>query len=104
MYQQLRLEPYAVHTTFQYAGTEGKRHRLREAMVFYDPPEYYNPPGNFLLILPQFRYAYHSILPCINVQIHIFDYLSTVPCILYWEISFLSSVGASVTVMLKTES
>lgn len=46
MYQQFRLEPYAVHTTFQYAGTEGKRHRLREAMVFYDPPEYYDSPGN----------------------------------------------------------
>ncbi|KAH9614722.1 hypothetical protein KSS87_019584 [Heliosperma pusillum] len=42
--QQFKLEPYAVHTTFQYAGTVGKRHRLREAMVFYDPPEYYNSP------------------------------------------------------------
>ncbi|KAF5460233.1 hypothetical protein F2P56_020116 [Juglans regia] len=52
MYQQLRLEPYAVHTTFQYAGTEGKRHRLREAMVFYDPPEYYNSPGGFLSFRP----------------------------------------------------
>ncbi|XP_010540709.1 PREDICTED: arabinosyltransferase XEG113-like [Tarenaya hassleriana] len=47
-YKQLRLEPYAVHTTFQYAGTEGKRHRLREAMVFYDPPQYYDAPGGFL--------------------------------------------------------
>lgn len=47
MHQQLRLEPYAVHTTFQYAGTEGKRHRLREAMVFYDPPDYYDVPGSF---------------------------------------------------------
>lgn len=45
MYQQLRLEPYAVHTTFQYSGTEGKHHRMREAMAFYDPPEYYDPPG-----------------------------------------------------------
>lgn len=35
-----------MHTTFQYAGTEGKRHRLREAMVFYDPPEYYDTPGS----------------------------------------------------------
>ncbi|KAH7519149.1 hypothetical protein FEM48_Zijuj08G0005100 [Ziziphus jujuba var. spinosa] len=52
MYQQLRLEPYAVHTTFQYAGTEGKRHRLREAMVFYDPPEYYDAPGGFLTFKP----------------------------------------------------
>lgn len=52
MYQQFKLEPYAVHTTFQYAGTEGKRHRLREAMVFYDPPEYYNSPGGFLSFKP----------------------------------------------------
>ncbi|KAJ8758788.1 hypothetical protein K2173_000509 [Erythroxylum novogranatense] len=52
MYQQLRLEPYAVHTTFQYAGTPGKRHRLREAMVFYDPPEYYDAPGGFLSFKP----------------------------------------------------
>ncbi|XP_075484425.1 arabinosyltransferase XEG113-like [Primulina tabacum] len=52
MYQQLRLEPYAVHTTFQYADTEGKRHRLREAMFFYDPPEYYDKPGGFLSFKP----------------------------------------------------
>ncbi|WCJ29003.1 xyloglucanase 113 [Euphorbia peplus] len=52
MYQQLRLEPYAVHTTFQYAGTEGKRHRLREGMIFYDPPEYYDAPGGFLSFKP----------------------------------------------------
>ncbi|XP_028127302.1 arabinosyltransferase XEG113 [Camellia sinensis] len=52
MYQQLRLEPYAVHTTFQYAGTEGKRHRLREAMIFYDPPEFYDSPGGFLTFKP----------------------------------------------------
>ncbi|CAA0831901.1 xyloglucanase 113 [Striga hermonthica] len=52
IYQQLRLEPYAVHTTFQYAGTEGKRHRLREAMVFNDPPEYYDAPGGFLTFKP----------------------------------------------------
>lgn len=52
MYQQLRLEPYALHTTFQYAGTDGKRHRLREGMVFYDPPEYYDVPGGFLSFKP----------------------------------------------------
>ncbi|CAL5435930.1 unnamed protein product [Camellia sinensis] len=48
MYQQLRLEPYATHTTYQLQGTAGKRHRLREAMLFYDPPEYYNSPGGLL--------------------------------------------------------
>lgn len=52
MPQQLRLEPYAVHTTFQYAGTDGKRHRLREGMLFYDPPEYYDAPGGFLSFKP----------------------------------------------------
>ncbi|XP_013744670.2 arabinosyltransferase XEG113 isoform X2 [Brassica napus] len=52
MYQQLRLEPYALHTTFQYAGTEGKRHRLREGMVFFDPPEYYDAPGGFISFKP----------------------------------------------------
>ncbi|MQL70831.1 hypothetical protein Taro_003114 [Colocasia esculenta] len=51
-HQQLRLQPYAVHTTFQYAGTEGKRHRLREGMLFYDPPAYYDPPGGFLSFKP----------------------------------------------------
>lgn len=54
MYQQLRLQPYAVHTTFQYSGTEGKRHRLREGMVFYDPPEYYDSPGNTFLTFHDF--------------------------------------------------
>ncbi|KAM0935261.1 putative nucleotide-diphospho-sugar transferase [Dioscorea sansibarensis] len=53
MYAQLSLEPYAVHTTFQYAGTEGKRHRLREAMAFYDPLEYYDAPGGFLSFKPR---------------------------------------------------
>lgn len=57
MYQQFRLEPYAVHTTFQYAGTEGKRHRLREAMVFYDPPEYFDAPGKICM-----RFTDHSFL------------------------------------------
>ncbi|CAN1804053.1 Arabinosyltransferase XEG113 [Linum perenne] len=52
MHLQLRLEPYAVHTTFQYAGTEGKRHRLREAMAFYDPADYYDAPGGFLSFKP----------------------------------------------------
>ncbi|CAL4943035.1 unnamed protein product [Urochloa decumbens] len=52
MYKQLHLEPYAVHTTFQYAGTEGKRHRLREAMLFFDQPSYYDSAGGFLSFKP----------------------------------------------------
>ncbi|KAF6158861.1 hypothetical protein GIB67_012504 [Kingdonia uniflora] len=52
MFQQLRLEPYAVHTTFQHSGTEGKRHRLREGMFFYDQPEYYDSPGELSNWIP----------------------------------------------------
>ena len=37
--------PYAIHATYQYAGTEGKRHRMREAMAWLDEPAYYDPPG-----------------------------------------------------------
>jgi hypothetical protein len=45
IYKTTRLQPFAIHTTFQYGGTDGKRHRLREVKVFYDEPEYYDPPG-----------------------------------------------------------
>lgn len=49
LYKKLDLVPYAVHTTFQFGGTEGKRHRLREAKLFYDPPEYFDTPGGYIL-------------------------------------------------------
>jgi hypothetical protein len=46
--QRAGWEPYSIHTTYQYGAAAGKRHRLREARVWYDPPEYYNPPGGVL--------------------------------------------------------
>lgn len=30
----LGLEPYVVHATFQFSGTPGKRHRMREALLW----------------------------------------------------------------------
>ncbi|GJP48131.1 hypothetical protein CLOM_g7409 [Closterium sp. NIES-68] len=48
LYRKIGLEPYAMHATFQFTGTGGKRHRFREAMAFIDPPEYYDPPGGVL--------------------------------------------------------
>ncbi|CAI5515925.1 unnamed protein product [Closterium sp. Naga37s-1] len=48
LHKVVGLEPYALHATFQFAGTPGKRHRFREAMAFYDPPEYYDPPGGIV--------------------------------------------------------
>ncbi|GLC41336.1 hypothetical protein PLESTM_001185000 [Pleodorina starrii] len=41
LYEVQRVTPYAVHCTFQYGANPGKRNRLREAQLFYDPPEYY---------------------------------------------------------------
>jgi arabinosyltransferase len=41
------VPPYVVHQTFQYGGVKGKRHRLREAVLWRDPPAYYRD-GQFL--------------------------------------------------------
>ena len=46
--QLQELKPYVVHQTFQYGGTKGKRHRLREARLWRDPPEYYTTGGPYL--------------------------------------------------------
>ena len=49
LYERVKQQPYVVHATFQFSGTHGKRHRMREAMLWdVDPPEYYDPPGGFL--------------------------------------------------------
>ena len=31
---RMGLEPYVAHNTFQFAGTEGKRHRFRERSIW----------------------------------------------------------------------
>ena len=48
MHEQLGLDPYVIHATFQFSGTPGKRHRFREFMLWNDPPEYYNPGHAFV--------------------------------------------------------
>lgn len=45
MHRTLGIEPYAVHATFQFCGTPGKRHRFREAQLWLEGSEYYHPPG-----------------------------------------------------------
>ena len=35
MHQKLKLQPYVVHATFQFSGTPGKRHRMREFMLWH---------------------------------------------------------------------
>ncbi|KAG1678605.1 hypothetical protein FOA52_012612 [Chlamydomonas sp. UWO 241] len=49
-FRELGLEPYVAHATFQYSGTPGKRHRFREAMLFHDPPKYYDSPKGFVTL------------------------------------------------------
>lgn len=53
MHEKLGQGAYVVHATFQFSGTEGKRHRMREAQIWEsDEAEYYDPPGGFLSFLP----------------------------------------------------
>lgn len=40
----MQAHPYMVHTTFQYGGAQGKRHRLRESMMWEDSEDYYSGP------------------------------------------------------------
>ena len=50
----MHTQPYMVHTTFQYGGVQGKRHRLREGMMWEDADEYYTQPFlHFELDLPR---------------------------------------------------
>jgi len=52
MPQQRGVEPYSVHTTFQYSGAAGKTHRLREGMLWEDEGDYYDPPRGLLVYKP----------------------------------------------------
>ncbi|KAK3248186.1 hypothetical protein CYMTET_42340 [Cymbomonas tetramitiformis] len=46
------IEPFAVHATFQYSGTPGKRHRMREAGVWLgDDDSYFQ--GKFMTYTPR---------------------------------------------------
>jgi hypothetical protein len=103
MYQQLRLEPYAVHTTFQYAGTEGKRHRLREAMLFFDQPPYYDSPGLFT-VYPHHKY-YHSQSLGIEIRAYnswwrVLAYMCFF-CICYLKLTGHCSCTIDVEIVLK---
>jgi len=52
MHLKHKLLPYVVHATFQFSGTEGKRHRMREAQLWVDPPHYYNRTNGYLVYDP----------------------------------------------------
>jgi hypothetical protein len=43
MHETLGIQPYAVHATFQFSGTPGKKNRFREAGLWYEQYEYFRP-------------------------------------------------------------
>jgi hypothetical protein len=45
MHKTLGTDPYCVHAIFQFSGTDGKRHRFREALLWVDGPEYWQAKG-----------------------------------------------------------
>jgi hypothetical protein len=45
MHKTLGIQPYAVHATFQFSGTPGKRHRFRDAGLWLEEDSYFHPPG-----------------------------------------------------------
>uniref|UniRef100_A0A383W3X9 Nucleotide-diphospho-sugar transferase domain-containing protein n=1 Tax=Tetradesmus obliquus TaxID=3088 RepID=A0A383W3X9_TETOB len=55
MHETLGIQPYAVHATFQFSGTPGKKNRFREAGLWLEQYEYYRPKNGFL--------AYESSIP-----------------------------------------
>lgn len=61
--------PYSVHTTFQYGGASGKRHRLREAMLWHDGDSYYNPPGGMLMYTPSLPPLRPAATPAAHVAL-----------------------------------
>jgi len=52
MFEKHGVHPYVVHNTFQYSGTEGKRHRFREMLLWDDPPDYYESEAGFVFFHP----------------------------------------------------
>ncbi|KAI3429328.1 hypothetical protein D9Q98_005423 [Chlorella vulgaris] len=44
-----QVEPYAVHLTWTYNGAAGKRARLRDMGLWFDPPNYYSS-GSFVTV------------------------------------------------------
>lgn len=46
--QVLEARPFFVHSNLNEAGQRGKRHRLREAGLWKDPPAYFDTPNGFV--------------------------------------------------------
>eukprot|EP00798_Chlamydomonas_sp_ICE-L_P016115 gene16115-22259_t len=47
-HKEFGVTPYVGHATFQYSGTPGKRHRMREFLMWDDPPSYFTNPKGYI--------------------------------------------------------
>jgi hypothetical protein len=65
-----QVQPLAVHCTFQFGANTGKRNRLREAMLFADPPDYWMGGAAGLGRAPARPAAVSSLaaLPCVCLR------------------------------------
>jgi len=70
MPQRRGVEPFSVHTTFQYSGAPGKTHRLREALLWHDEPAYYSPPNGVLVYVPMIMWQLVRPLGKMDVHAH----------------------------------
>ena len=67
----------ACTSSFQYAGAEGRRHRLGEVMLFFDQPSYYDSPGLLPLqvevtySIDRCKSAYDCSLPLLFVHVQL---------------------------------
>ncbi|KAL4450568.1 hypothetical protein ABPG77_000924 [Micractinium sp. CCAP 211/92] len=74
---KLGLKPYVVHATFQYSGTPGKRHRMRERIWWNDGPEYFSePPAGFIVYDPDIP---SSLLDAVRTMERNFTLEATTP-------------------------
>lgn len=46
--QELGVQPFSVHVNGGEGGLKGKRHRLREAALWADPPAYFEDPLGYI--------------------------------------------------------
>ena len=47
---QGQAQPYSVHVNMNEGSLKGKRHRLREAGLWLDPPSYYDSTTRFIQV------------------------------------------------------
>ena len=77
MPSHLGVDPYVIHATFQFGGTEGKRNRFRERLLWDDPDEYFRHSVGY--ISSQHRVSDRLLDAARSIDRHSFDLKTTLP-------------------------